>query len=171
VDPQTDFSRRRLLQGAGVAAVAAAPVLLAACGDEDSGSSDTDEANDLKIVQVGRTREQELAALYTQLLDLAPPAARPLVQEILAQEQEHVTGLATVIKDLGGTPGGEVKAPQTLSDPFPQAIATVVGAEQRARDAYIPEIPKLTIGDLRATWTSLATSAAQHISVLEGLPA
>ena len=168
---QTELTRRRMFQGLGAAGLAAAPAALAACGDEDSGSSDTDEANDLKIVQVGRTREQELAALYTQLLDLAPPAAKPLVQEILAQEQEHVTGLATVIKDLGGTPGGEIKATQTLSGPFPQAIAAVVGAEQRASDAYIPEIPKLTIGDLRATWTSLATSAAQHISVLEGLPA
>ena len=168
---QTELTRRRMFQGLGAAGLAAAPMALAACGDEDSGSSDTDEANDLKIVQVGRTREQELAALYTQLLDLAPPAAKPLVQEILAQEQEHVTGLATVIKDLGGTPGGEVKATQTLGTPFPQAIAAVIGAEQRASDAYIPEIPKLTIGDLRATWTSIATSATQHISVLQGLPA
>ncbi len=170
---QTDLTRRRLFQGLGVAGLAASPALLAACGDDDS-SSDTDEANDLKIVQVGQAREFEMVAVYTKLLELAPPSAKPLVQEILTQEQAHATGLSTVITDLGGTPVKPAGVAQEIPVPlqnWPSGRAEVAGLEASKSGDYISEIPELTIGDLRATWTSLAMSASQHITVLEGLPA
>jgi hypothetical protein len=173
---ETEISRRRLLQGLGVATVAAAPVVLAACGDDDSSSSaDIDEANDLKIVEAGQAREFVMVAVYTRLLEVAPPAAKPLVQEILTQEQAHATGLSTVITDLGGTPVKPVSSTNPAVEAsglrdWPQGRTRVIGIEEGTSRDYVGEIPKLTIGDLRATWTSLATAASQHITVLESLP-
>jgi hypothetical protein len=174
MNAETEISRRHLLQGLSIATVAAAPVVLAACGDDDSSSSaDIDEANDLKIVEAGQAHEFVMVAVYTRLLELAPPAAKPLVQEILTQEQAHATGLSTVITDLGGSPvkpdSSKNKQVSGLRD-WPRGRAQVIGIEQGTSRDYISQIPKLTIGDLRATWTSLATSAAQHITVLEGVP-
>jgi hypothetical protein len=171
---ETEISRRHLLQGLGLATVAAAPIVLAACGDDDSSSSvDIDEANDLKIVEAGQAREFVMVAVYTRLLELAPPAAKPLVQEILTQEQAHATGLSTVITDLGGSPvkpDSSKNGQATGLRDWPRSKAQVIGIEQATSRDYIAQIPKLTIGDLRATWTSLATSAAQHITVLESVP-
>jgi hypothetical protein len=45
---------------------------------------------------------------------------------------------------------------------------TVLGREQAIAGTYIGEVSRLSIGDLRATWTSLATSSAQHTSILFG---
>jgi hypothetical protein len=176
MNPTSQTDRRGFLKGAGLAMAATSPLLLAACGDDDSSSSDVDEANDLKIVQAGQAREWGLVGVYTHIQRFMGPDAKPLTEKILAQATSHAKGLGIVVGDLDGKPV-QAKSAQEYAADFALgsvrdqslAIAAAVRAENLAARAYIEEIPKLTIGDLRSTWTSLSTSSAQHQSVLLGI--
>jgi rubrerythrin len=174
---ETEISRRRLLQGLGLATVAGAPVFLAACGGDDtSTSSSSDEASDLKIVQNAHAMELTMVAAYTKIVPLLDPKAAPLGQQILTQEQAHATGLATVVTDLGGkqaAPKSDAEYDQILGIPALKTQAQILTfadtIENAALFAYHDAVPRLTNGDLRGTFTSLATNEAQHDAVLVGL--
>lgn len=182
MNQQIEISRRRLLQGLGLVTVAGAPVFLAACGGDDtSTSSSSDEASDLKIVENAQAMELALVAAYTKIAPLivdqaALPAtlnAQQLAQQILTQEQQHATGLATVVTDLGGRPArpkSDAEYEQTLGlaglKSQTDALKIAEQLEQAAIFAYVDAVPRLTNGDLRGTFSSLATNEAQHSSVL-----
>jgi rubrerythrin len=177
MNPQTEISRRRLFQGLGLATVAGAPVFLAACGGDDtSTSSSSDEVSDLKIVQAAQAMELAMVAGYTKVVSLLDPKARPLGQQILTQEQAHATGLGTVVGDLGGKP----VAPKSDAE-YEQALGLAVlknqadalkfadDLENAAIFAYVDAVARLTNGDLRGTFCSLATDEAEHTAVVIGL--
>jgi hypothetical protein len=169
------IDRRRFVQGAGLTLAASSPLVLAACGDDSTSSDDIDEANDLKYVQEAQALEWGMVAAYKKIATFLDPAEKALGQKILAQETAHATGLTTVISDLGGTPVhansdaeyGHALGFDKLRDRA-GALAFASQLEGKAIGAYLAAIPKLTIGDLRATWTSLVTSEAEHESVLIG---
>jgi rubrerythrin len=177
MNPQTEISRRRLFQALGLVTVAGTPVFLAACGGDDtSTSSSSDEASDLKIVQAAQAMELAMVAAYTKIVPLLDPKAAPLGQEILTQEQAHATGLGTVVGDLGGkpvAPKSDTEYDQQLGlsalKSQPQALTFADGLESAAIFAYVDAVPRLTNGDLRGTFSSLATNEAEHDSVLVGL--
>jgi ferritin-like protein len=169
------IDRRRFVQGAGLTLAATSPLLLAACGDDSSSSDDIDEENDLKYVQEAQAMEWGMVAAYKKIVTFLDPADEALGQKILAQETSHATGLTTVISDLGGTPvhaNSDAEYARVLGfdkvGDRPSALAFASQLEAKAISAYLAAIPKLTIGDLRATWTSLVTSEAEHGSVLTG---
>ena len=138
--PIDAINRRRFMQGAALTLAAGSPLLLAACADDTAPSSDIDEANDLKYVQAGRAIELSMIAAYKKIVTYADATAKPLVEALLAAETAQATGLVLAMK-----------------------------LENYSVAAYIAAIPKLTISDLRSTWTSLATASAEHIAVLIGL--
>ena len=174
---ETQISRRRLFQGLGLATVAGAPVFLAACGGSDtSTSSSSDEISDLKIVQNAQAMELAMVAGYTKVAALLDPKAAPLGQEILTQEKAHATGLATVVGDLGGKPSApksdaEYEQALGLAGLKNQADALKFAddLENAAIFAYVDAVARLTNGDLRGTFCSLATDEAEHVAVLIGL--
>ncbi|MFN2612541.1 MAG: ferritin-like domain-containing protein [Solirubrobacterales bacterium] len=172
------YSRRRLMQGLGLTMLAGSPpVLLAACGSDGTASgTDTDEANDLRIVNAARALELAMVAGYTRVAALLDPAAAAPANQILAQEKQHADGLGTVAGDLGGTP----VAPKTPAA-YEQSLGLVSLSnrgdalrfagelEQMAIYSYISAVPRLTIGDLRSTFASIATAEAEHASLLAGV--
>jgi ferritin-like protein len=169
------IDRRRFVQGAGLALAASSPVLLAACGEGSSSSDDIDEANDLKYVQEAQAMEWGMVAAYKKIVTFLDPADKALGQKILAQETAHATGLTTVISDLGGTPvhaNSDTEYAAALGfdkvRDRASALAFASQLEGKAIAVYLAAIPKLTIGDLRATWTSMLTSEAEHEAVLAG---
>lgn len=167
------------MRGLGLTLAAGSPVLLAACGEDDSGTStDVDEANDLKLVQAARSLELAMVSAYTKVVTLLGPGAAVLGNQILTQEKQHANGFVTVIADLGGEPSPA--KPQAEYDSIlglgklrdqAAALAFASEIEQMAIFFYIDAVPKLTIGDLRATFASLATSEAEHDAVLSGIVA
>lgn len=170
-------SRRRFVQGLGLTLLAGSPVLLAACGsDEPSASDSIDEANDLRIVNAARALELAMVAGYTRVVALLDPAAAALGNQILAQEQQQAAGLATVVGDLGGTPVAPKSAAEyeqilglTALKSQPDALRFAGDLEQMAIYSYVTGVPRLTIGDLRGTFASIATAEAEHASVLTGV--
>jgi rubrerythrin len=174
---ETQISRRRLFQGLGLATVAGAPVFLAACGGSDtSTSSSSDDVNDLKIVEAAQAMELAMVAAYTKVATLLDPKAAPLGQEILTQEKAHATGLATVVGDLGGkpsTPKSDAEYEQSLGlaglKNQADALKFADDLENAAIFAYVDAVSRLTNGDLRGTFCSLATDEAEHGAVLVGL--
>jgi rubrerythrin len=157
--------------------VAGAPVFLAACGGDDtSTSSSSDEASDLKIVQNAQAMELAIVAGYTKVAALLDPKAAPLGQEILTQEKSHATGLATVVGDLGGKPAApksDAEYEQTLGlaglKNQAEALKFADDLENAAIFAYVGAVSRLTNGDLRGTFCSLATDEAEHASVVIGI--
>jgi ferritin-like protein len=175
VNFQHPIDRRRFVQGAGLTLAASSPFVLAACGGDPTPSEDIDEANDLKYVQEAQSMEWGMVAAYKKILTFLTPAEKKVGQKILAQETSHATGLRTVITDLGGTPvhpNSDAEYAHALGfdrvGDRTSALAFATQLEQQAIASYLVAIPKLTIGDLRATWTSLVTSEAEHGSVITG---
>ncbi len=164
------------MQGVGLTLAGGSPVLLAACGGEEDLITAADEANDLKFVQAAQVLELSMVAGYTKVVSVLGPGAQAPVNEILLQEKAHATALAIVIGDLGGKAAAPKSAAEYeqilgLSKITDQANALAFASdiEQMAIYFYIDAIHSLTIGDLRATFTTLATSAAEHDSVLAGI--
>ena len=87
----------------------------------------------------------------------------------LEQEQEHADGLASAIKDAGGTPNRAL-----ASYDFPElrsqtdVLRFAVDLENTAIAAYIDALPKLGEGDLRATAAAIVANEAEHVAVLLG---
>jgi Ferritin-like domain len=170
-------SRRRFMQGLGLTMLAGSPVLLGACGSDQTAASDSiDEANDLRIVNAARALELAMVAGYTRVVALLDPAAAPLGNQILTQEKQQANGFSTVVGDLGGTPVAPKSAAEydqilglsALKDQG-DALRFAGDLEQMAIYIYITAVPRLTIGDLRATFASIATAEAEHSSVITGL--
>lgn len=167
------------MQGLGLTVLAGSPpVLLAACGSEDSASSvtGTDEANDLRIVNAAHAMELAMVAGYTRVVALLDPAAAAPASQILAQEKQHADGLGTVVGDLGGTAAAPKSAAAYEQSLGLAALKDQAAAlrfagelEQMAIYSYIDAVPRLTIGDLRSTFASIATSEAEHASLLSGV--
>lgn len=171
------LDRRRFVQGLGLTMLAGPPALLAACGSDDTSASDTiDEASDARYANAARTLELAMVAGYTRVVALLDPAAAASGDRILTHEQQHAAGLAAVVSDLGGTPVAAKSAAayeqilglaalKSQSD----ALRFAGDLEQMAIYSYIAAVPRLTIGELRSTFTSIATAEAEHTSVLRGI--
>jgi len=92
-----------------------------------------------------------------------------LAKLFLEQEQQHVDALTTAIKDAGGTPNRAKSSydfPELRSQD--SALRFAVKLENTAVAAYIDALPKLTSNDLRGAASSIATTEAEHVSVLLG---
>lgn len=169
-DPQ---SRRRFFHRSGVLVGAGgSAVLLAACGDRTTtpsvltGPDESDQA-DVEILNGALDLELLAIAAYKTAAGRLRGSALEIAKKFLEQEQEHVDGLATAIKDAGGRPN---RAKSSYD--FPQlrtqtdALRFAVDVENTAIAAYIDALPKLSEADLRATVAAIVTNEAEHVAVL-----
>lgn len=163
------LSRRRFLAMSGLAAGSAA--LLAGCGDDTKnpvriGPDESDEADvellngllDLELMAVAAYKAGA-AHLNGDMLQLG--------KILLEQEQDHADGLATAIRDAGGTPNRAESAydfPRQRSER--DVLRFAVDLEGTAIAAYVDALPKLTQGDLRSTVASILTVEGEHVAVL-----
>jgi rubrerythrin len=164
-------SRRRFFRASGVSLAGGSAMLLAACTDDTKNPVRTgpDESNqaDVEILNSALDLELMVVAAYKAGAAHLKGDALALGKLFLEQEQEHVDGLSTAIKDADGTPN------RAKTDyPFPtlrtqaDVLRFAVDLENTAIAAYIDALPKLSDGDLRATAASIITNEAEHLSLL-----
>ena len=173
VDPllRDPVSRRGFLSLSGVAGASA--MLLSACGDDtksaaSTGPDESDEA-DVEILNAALDLELMAVAAYKAGAALLKGEDLQMAQGFLEQEQAHADGLASAIRDAGGTPN---KAKAKYDFPAwksrEDVLSYAVDLENTVIAAYIDALPKLGKGDLRATTSAIVSTEAEHVAVLLG---
>lgn len=168
------LSRRRLFRMSGVSLAGGSAAFLAACGDDDtpSGGGEADVSGDdadVEILNSALDLELLAVAAYKAGAELLRGEVLDVAQMFLEQEREHAEGLASAIRDLGGTPN----RPKSSYD-FPElsgqedVLRFAVDLENTAVAAYIDALPKISSSELRGTAAAILTNEAEHISVLLG---
>ena len=168
------LSRRRFFRMSGVSVAGASAVFLAACGDDDEssggGQADTggNEA-DVEILNSALDLELMAVAAYKAGAGRLRGEVLDAGQTFLEQEQEHADGLASAIRDLGGT-ANRAKSAYDFPELSGQegVLRFAVDLENTAVAAYIDAIPKLSSAELRGTAAAIVTNEAEHIAVLLG---
>jgi rubrerythrin len=181
-------SRRRFIQLVGAAGgTAALSTLAAACGSDEEGdgaaetssgpaesetSSGTAEPKtDLEIVNYALFLEYLEEDFYQQVIasnKITEPRLARLMRSIRQNESEHVSALAGVANQLGGTP---VARPET------DFKAVIVSGKEKILDvaavvenlgaaAYLGQAPRIQDRDLLATAGTIATVEARHAAAL-----
>ncbi len=167
------LSRRRFFCMSGVSVAGGSAMFLSACGDgvaspSPSGPDESDEA-DVEILNSALDLELMAVAAYKAGAAQLQGSVLKVGKLFLEQEQEHADGLASAIKDAGGT-ANRAKASYDFPELRSQrdALRFAVEVENTAVAAYIDALPKLTKTDLRGTASAIVTNEAEHLSVLLG---
>ena len=169
------LSRRRFFRMSGVSVAGASAVFLAACGDDDDESSGGGQSGtggneaDVEILNSALDLELMAVAAYKAGAERLRGEVLDAGQTFLEQEQEHADGLASAIRDLGGTANRAKSAydfPELSSQE--DVLRFAVDLENTAVAAYIDAIPKLSSAELRGTAAAIVTNEAEHIAVLLG---
>lgn len=174
-------SRREFFRLAGVTTAGASAVFLAACGGDDdddraggAGSTATGAGvSDVAILNSALDLEHTAVAAYTAGAALLEGELLELGRRLLEHEREHAGALAQAIRDLGGAPNepkGREEYAQLFGDLRDEedVLRFAVDLENTAVAAYIDALPKLSSGELRQTAAAIASSEAEHISLLLG---
>jgi rubrerythrin len=160
-------SRRSLFRLFGVSVAGGSAVFLAACGGDDE--SDGGAGSDLEILNDVLDLEHAAVAGYTAGVELLRGDLLRTGRTFLEHERAHADALNSAITELGGKPNRARE-----SYPFPDlksqddALRFANDVELTALAVYLDSIPKLSNGALRATAAQIATSEAEHMSVLLG---
>lgn len=173
-------SRRELFRLAGVTTAGGSAVFLAACGgggdDRAGGAGSTATGagvSDVAILNSALDLENTAVAAYTAGAALLEGELLEVGRRLLEHEREHAGALAQAIRDLGGTPN-EPKAREEYAQMFgdlrdrEHVLRFAVDLENTAVAAYIDAVPKLSSGELRQTAAAIASSEAEHMSLLLG---
>lgn len=158
-----EHSRRGFFRGLGVAGGSA--LFVSACGGDDEGGRDT--GSDLEILNNALDIEHATIAAYTAAVELLRGDALRTGRKFLEHERAHADALSSAITELGGKPNRARE-----SYPFPDlksqgdALRFANDVELTALAVYFDSIPKLSNGALRATAAQIATTEAEHMSVL-----
>jgi rubrerythrin len=163
------LSRRRFLGAAGLAGGSA--TLLGACSDDTknpalTGPDESDEA-DIEILNGALDLEHMAVASYKAAAGALTGARLQIAQTFLEHEQAHADALSSAIEDAGGMPNKPESAydvPRLRSQTA--ALRFALELESTAIAAYIDFLPKLSDGDLRATFAAIVTTEAEHEVVL-----
>lgn len=177
-DMSDPLSRRRFFRASGATAIGGSAVLIAACGDDQTGGAgigggraraEGSEEADIEILNSALDLEHMAVAAYKAGASKLRGSVLDVAQQFLEQEQEHAQGLVAAIKDMGGT-ANRAKS----SYDFPElsgeqaVLRFAMRIENTAVAAYIDALPKLSDAELRATAASIVTNEAEHIAVLRG---
>ena len=166
------LSRRRFFHMSGVSVAGGSAMFLAACGDDTkTAATGPDESDDADVEILNSALDLELMAVAAYKAGAAHLEGSVLKvgKLFLEQEQEHADGLATAIKDAGGSPNRAKKSydfPELKSQT--DVLKFAVDLENTAIAAYIDALPKLGKGDLRATAAAIVSNEAEHVAVLLG---
>jgi rubrerythrin len=169
-------SRSRFLKQVGGAGAAGAfAIFLAACGDDNSTTSNSnatdaataaDNKSDLAIVNYALTLEYLETAFYKAVVDsgVLKGAEQDLAKKFGEQEGEHVTALEATAKKLG-TPAmaPETKFPIDSRDQVLKLAATV---ENLGAAAYLGQAARIKSAEILAAALSIHSVEARHASAL-----
>jgi bacterioferritin (cytochrome b1) len=160
-------SRRSLFRLFGVSVAGGSAVFLSACGGDDEREGGA--GSDLEILNDVLELEHAAVAAYTAGVELLRGDLLRTGRTFLEHERAHADALSSAITELGGKPNRARE-----SYPFPDlkshddALRFANDVELTALAVYLDSIPKLSNGALRATAAQIATSEAEHMSVLLG---
>lgn len=182
------LTRRRVLLGGGIGALALVGV---ACGDDDddepasSGTSTTegetggDAGGDLAIAMTGASLELLAVNTYQAALDAVgsgqlevPDAVAEFVTTVQAHHQAHLDALKGLLgPDAQVTPPAELEA--TVNQMFMDAGGDVVKVAELARtlertaaDTYFAVIPQLEDKANRGAVATIQPVEMQHVAIL-----
>jgi rubrerythrin len=175
-------SRRSFLgRAAGASLAGCSAVLLAACGDgatgpgaastADSGerapSGSAGSRGDVRVLNYALAAEHLAIAAYTAGIPLLGGTALRDARWLLQQEHEHAAALQHAIRKLHGTPAPPRRS-YDLGTPKSQAdvLKLLNRIERTVIGTYIGAVPKLRDPRLRATAAAIATTEAEHVTVL-----
>jgi len=172
------WNRRDFLRFAGLALSTAGSVGFAACGGEDRAGVGVRDPRatperDRAIVNGALTLENTAVAAYATGLPLLRGEVRRHAERFLAQEREHASALAGLVRDMGGEPN-RPKPPAEYRAAFPRLpdqaafLRFASDLENVAISAYAEGIPKLREARLRQITSSIFCDEAQHATVLLG---
>jgi len=166
---RSEATRRGFLAGAAAVGVGATFVTLQR-GDPQAFA---DTGGDIDILNYALTLEYLEAEFYTQGIDGGVLADRELelVAPIRDHEQEHVTGITGLIKDLGGTP---VEKPTFM---FPDGtftdrqmfLETASMFEELGVDAYHGQVALISDAEILGTAAAIAGVESRHAAVVADL--
>lgn len=166
---RSEASRRGFLAGAAAVGVGATFVAL----HRDDPQAFADTGGDIDILNYALTLECLEAEFYTNGIDGDMLADRELelVAPIRDHEQEHVTGITGLIKDLGGTP---VEKPAFM---FPEGTFTdrqmflesASMFEELGVDAYHGQVALISDAEILGTAAAIAGVESRHAAVVADL--
>ena len=177
-------SRRKFVAGTGLGGSLA--VFLAACGDDDDGTSETNASTadtsaadtsgtemfgegDLGIVNYALTLEYLEAAFYADVAktNLFKGDELALLKEFGQNEADHVAALEQTANKLGkAAPQPKTEFPLDSADSVAELAATV---ENVGAAAYLGQAPLIMDMDVLAAALSIHTVEARHAAVLNML--
>jgi hypothetical protein len=165
-------SRRRFARAvAGAGAAASLAALLAACGGEEPAASGTKTAQggDLGLVNYALTLEYLEADFYDQVTSsgLFRGREQRLLEQVLANEREHVTALESAARELGRPverPQGNFDA--ALDGGRRRALTTAAELENLGAAAYLGTAREITSPKILASALSIHSVEGRHAAVI-----
>jgi rubrerythrin len=182
-------SRKRFLKAmGGTGAAAALGVLIAACGSTDSSSSSTggaaattgtgtsgsDNKNDIEIVNYALTLEYLEAQFYADVIAsgvVKDPKVGAIATKFGETEQQHVDALIAAVKQLGGTPAAKPMASfqSVIDGGLNKILATAATVENLGAAAYLGQAGNIKSKEILAAALSIHSVEARHAAALNSL--
>lgn len=160
--------RDRLVRRALVFSAVATTLVLAlsACGGSD-GSSTTDKAADVEVLNEILARQLAAVDAYGQALPALHGADLALAGRFRAQEQEHVDATTKTLRGLEAEADPPAEAIEASDLKTPQdAMHFLYELESATIDAELHAVDKLTIGWPRPLVASMAANQAQRLVLI-----
>ena len=180
-DPSDRKRFLRMVGGAGAASAFA--IFVAACGDDDEGStagtgssmgtstsSGSSMKADLEIVQYALTLEHLETDFYNAVIDSGVVKDKALAETakmIRDNEQEHVDALTGTVKQLGGKP----KRPKTNFDSVLEGgekmvLETAATVENLGAAAYLGQAGRIQSKEILAAALAIHSVEGRHAAAL-----
>lgn len=130
-------------------------------------------ANDLEILNYALTLEYLEAEFYTKGVKGGALKGRALelVSPIRDHEQEHVTVLTSVIKDMGGKPAAKPTFvfPEGTFTSKSKFLATASAFEELGVTAYHGQVPRIDDPELLKSAAAIAGVESRHAAIVADL--
>jgi rubrerythrin len=158
-----EAGRRNFIKVAAL--VGAGSTLVAAFADAS--------ASDLEILNYALTLEYLEAEFYTRGVKsgILKGRALELVSPIRDHEQEHVTTVTQVVKDLGGKPAAKpgFQFPAGTFTSKDKFLATASAFEELGVTAYHGQVPRIKDADILKSAAAIAGVESRHAAIVADL--
>lgn len=165
-----EAGRRNFIKVAAL--VGAGSTLVAATSKDKTAFADA-SASDLEILNYALTLEYLEAEFYTRGVKsgILKGRALELVSPIRDHEQEHVTTVTQVVKDLGGKPAAKpgFQFPAGTFSSKDKFLATASAFEELGVTAYHGQVPRIKDADILKSAAAIAGVESRHAAIVADL--